>query len=223
MKKIHLNFCRKIVIISILGSILLPLACQNQNEVTIYRDNWGIPHIYAPSEAALAFAFGYTQAEDRLSQILSSYRHAEGTMAEAFGENYIASDYNQRVRQHAKIAKEKFPQISKDIQEISRYFVAGIKHYMTTHQDKVPDWAPEIYPWHVLALGRSFIWGWPQGQARGDMRRGKMKIERPHHSKSFKPELLLLSSYDAACDVMGENFRFSNGKLCSGRADTLPL
>jgi len=167
MEKIFTRLDRKIIFL--LSIFLLPLACQNQNEVTVYRDNWGIPHIFAPSETALAFAFGYTQAEDRLIQILSSYRYAEGSMAEALGEKYINSDYNQRVWQHAKMAKEKFPQISKELQEIARNFVAGIKHYMTTHQDKVPDWALEIHPWHVLALGRSFIWGWPQGQARGDM------------------------------------------------------
>jgi len=180
LRNAKLNFLCLLIII-----FFLPLACKDHNHVTVYRDNWGVPHIFAPSETALAYAFGYTQAEDRLVQILSSYRHAEGTMAEAFGKNYINSDYNQRVWQHAKISKEKFSQIPNDLQEFSKHFVAGIKHYMKTHQEEVPEWAPEIHPWHVLALGRAFIWGWPQGQARSDMRRGKMKIERPHHSNQW--------------------------------------
>ena len=34
--------------------------------VTVVRDSWGIPHIYAANEPDLFFAFGYVQAQDRL-------------------------------------------------------------------------------------------------------------------------------------------------------------
>ena len=153
------------------------LSCDSINKATVYRDKWGIPHIYADSEADMAFAFGYVQAEDRLEQILKSYRYAEGTLAEAYGDQYINTDYTQRVWRHAKISREKFSDLSSDLQKIATYFIAGIKQYMKDHPDKVPDWAPEIHPWHVLAWGRSFIWGWPLGQALSDFRRGKRKIE----------------------------------------------
>ncbi len=176
---------RHLMIIPIIITLFLSLSCDPSNQVTIYRDNWGIPHIYADTEENLAYAFGYAQAEDRLIQILTSYRHAEGTMAEAFGKRFVDSDYNQRVWQHATIAQKNFPRLSADMQNIFNHFVAGIKQYMKEHPDKVPDWAPEIHPWHILALGRAFIWGWPLGQARGDFWRGKRKIERPHHSNQW--------------------------------------
>ena len=39
-------------------------------EVTLYRDDWGVPHLYADSEEAGYYGLGYAQAEDRLEQIL---------------------------------------------------------------------------------------------------------------------------------------------------------
>jgi penicillin amidase len=34
-------------------------------EATLYRDTWGVPHVYADTEAAGYYALGYAQAEDR--------------------------------------------------------------------------------------------------------------------------------------------------------------
>ena len=55
-------------------------------KVTIYRDEWGVPHIYAETLEGMAYANGYAQAEDRLEEMLRNFRKAEGTMSEVFGE-----------------------------------------------------------------------------------------------------------------------------------------
>lgn len=39
------------------------------SSVTLYRDEWGIPHIYASNENDLSFALGYVHAQDRLFQM----------------------------------------------------------------------------------------------------------------------------------------------------------
>src|ERR1700693_4140070 len=36
----------------------------NVEEITIYRDEFGIPNIYAPTEEGAIFGMGYAQAED---------------------------------------------------------------------------------------------------------------------------------------------------------------
>ena len=56
---------------------------------TIYRDEFGIPHIFAPTLNDAAFAVGYAQAEDRLEELLKNYRRATGTMAEVFGARRV--------------------------------------------------------------------------------------------------------------------------------------
>ncbi|MFW9935342.1 MAG: penicillin acylase family protein [Candidatus Thorarchaeota archaeon] len=61
-------------------------------QVTVVRDNWGIPHIYAANEPDLYFAFGYVQAQDRLWQMDITRRQARGQLAEILGPNYISAD-----------------------------------------------------------------------------------------------------------------------------------
>ena len=57
---------------------------------TVYRDEYGIPHVYAPTLEAASYAIGYAQAEDRLEELLKNYRRAAGTMAEVFGPEFYA-------------------------------------------------------------------------------------------------------------------------------------
>ena len=107
-----MNISRKVYLCVLFSLFLilciLPSGCQDKNKITIYRDNWGIPHIFAQSEAALSYAYGYAQAEDRLIQLLTNYRFAEGTMAEVFGEGYLESDLTQMIWQNALISSEHF-------------------------------------------------------------------------------------------------------------------
>ncbi|HEV3137674.1 MAG TPA: penicillin acylase family protein, partial [Pirellulales bacterium] len=70
-------------------------------EVTIYRDDFGIPHIFSATAEGACFGHGYAQATDRLEELLKQYRRATGTMSEAFGPEFLQDDYRQRVWQHA--------------------------------------------------------------------------------------------------------------------------
>jgi acyl-homoserine lactone acylase PvdQ len=50
-------------------------------------------------------------------------------------------------------------------------FQEGIKQFMKEHPEQVPSWAQEIRPWDCVALSRYIIWGWPMGEAGGDLQR----------------------------------------------------
>ncbi|NPE07348.1 MAG: penicillin acylase family protein [Asgard group archaeon] len=63
-------------------------------DVTIYRDQWGIPHIYGHSEEDLGFAIGYVHAQDRLLQMDLARRSIRGQLSEIMGESYLADDRN---------------------------------------------------------------------------------------------------------------------------------
>lgn len=139
--------------------------------IEILRDEFGVPHIFAPTLEAAAYAIGYAQAEDRLEELLRNYRKAEGTMSEAFGPEHFRHDYRQRMWQHASISREKYNQVSPEMRAAIEAYQEGIKQYMKEHPEEVPKWAPELHPAQVIALGRYIIWGWPEGEAAGDLRR----------------------------------------------------
>jgi penicillin amidase len=141
----------------------------NVKSVTLYRDEFGIPHVFASTLEGAAYAVGYAQAEDRLEELLKNYRRANGTMSEAFGKEYFRHDIIQRMWRHSEISREKYHQVSAKMRSAIESYQRGIKQFMKEHPEQVPSWAEEIHPWDVVALGRFIIWGWPLGEAASDL------------------------------------------------------
>ena len=51
--------------------------------VTIYRDSYGVPHVFGPTDASVVFGYLYAQAEDNFRQVednyIQAYDHRTGT------------------------------------------------------------------------------------------------------------------------------------------------
>lgn len=65
-------------------------------EVTIKRDEFGVPHIYASTTYALFYGYGYAIAQDRLFQMEMARRSTQGTVAEVLGEKFV--DFDKSIR-----------------------------------------------------------------------------------------------------------------------------
>jgi penicillin amidase len=63
-----------------------------EEEVTVYFDNYGIPHIYAQNEEDAYRALGYVHAQDRLFQLEMMRRVGSGTLAEFLGKDLLEID-----------------------------------------------------------------------------------------------------------------------------------
>ena len=114
-----------LVILLVVTAPLLPsavpsAAVQKAEEVTIYRDDFGVPNIYATTEEGAAYGHGYAQAQDRLPELLKQYRRAAGTMAEAFGPEFVKHDYRQRLWQHRAIAQANYPKLPAKVRAARR-------------------------------------------------------------------------------------------------------
>src|SRR2546425_6155317 len=121
------------LVLSLFALWLGRAAASDANEATIYRDEFGIPHVFAATLEKAAYAVGYAQAEDRLEELLKNYRKATGTMAEVFGPDYFKHDLIQRMWRHAEISREKYSQISPRMRAVIEAYQRGIKQYMKEH------------------------------------------------------------------------------------------
>ncbi|GMV99686.1 MAG: 7-beta-(4-carbaxybutanamido)cephalosporanic acid acylase [Candidatus Hydrogenedentota bacterium] len=142
-------------------------------DATIYRDTWGVPHIYAETETAAAYALGYAQAEDRLGDIHDAVRTGLGRMAEAHGKEYIDQDYIMQMVKNPEVCEAQYAKLPANLQAMLTNFVAGVKAYSTEHPDKVPAHAMDIEPWHILTIGRAMIMRWPLGTIQDDIKNDK--------------------------------------------------
>ena len=138
---------------------------------TLYRDTYGVPHIYADTAAAAAYALGYAQAEDRLEDLYQNVRTAIGAMAEFFGPEHVETDYILRVVRNAEVCRDKWPEVSAPVREICEAFIAGINAYIAEHPERVPEYALPLEPWHCIAIGRAMILQWPLGTLRSEYNR----------------------------------------------------
>ncbi|SHK30441.1 penicillin amidase [Shimia gijangensis] len=60
--------------------------------VEIVRDNANVPHIFGESDADVFFALGYAHAQDRLWQMVTLRRTAQGRLSEVFGTSTLPID-----------------------------------------------------------------------------------------------------------------------------------
>src|SRR6266702_8174858 len=109
---------------------LIQIQASAANEATIYRDEFGIPHVFAPNLESAAYAVGYAQAEDRLEELLKNYRRANGTMAEVFGPDSYGADVIQRLWRHSDISRERYNEVSPKMRAGIEAYIDGVKTFM---------------------------------------------------------------------------------------------
>jgi len=126
-------------------------------QASLYRDEWGTPHVYAQTPRALGFAFGYAQAEDHCEAMLMAYRTANGRAAEVVGESMAKSDEFALLMGHARLAEEAFYSLDEATIELCTGFAMGVNTWLLEHQDTAPPWADGVKPSDPLALWRAFV------------------------------------------------------------------
>ena len=107
-----------------------------KENVIVRRDDRGIPHIEAKSEADLYFAQGFTMAQDRLWQMDLFRRVAGGETAEIFGSTVLEEDKRWRKFGFAKIAADSLPLMSAEVRAALENYARGVNAYIAGLDDK---------------------------------------------------------------------------------------
>lgn len=109
-----------------------------KNKVTIYRDGFAIPHIYAKNDEDLYRATGYVLAQDRLWQMDLLRRVTQGRLSEIFGEDMINADQlfrSLRIQEKSELVISK---TNKKIIKALEAFADGINQYIENNTDNLP-------------------------------------------------------------------------------------
>ena len=108
-------------------------------DVTIVRDEYGVPHIYGQDRAGAMFGAGYAVAEDRLF-FIDVLRHAgRGDLSSFAGgantgmdeEVWSDTPYNEGdLQQQFDLRRQRLRQARKQLQDDTLEYVAGINQYI---------------------------------------------------------------------------------------------
>lgn len=102
--------------------------------VTVYRDAFGIPQIYASTTHDLFLAQGYLHAQDRFWQ-MDFWRHiGAGRLSEMFGKSQLRSDQFIRTMGWRRVAEQDIRQMDPTSVEIIQDYCDGVNAYLADHQ-----------------------------------------------------------------------------------------
>lgn len=100
-------------------------------DVTVTRDDKGIPHIFAKTDADLYRAQGYVQAQDRLFQMDLARRQASGRLSEIIGETTIDTDKHFRTFSLREAAEKSLSIYDTESRQVLEWFADGVNAFIT--------------------------------------------------------------------------------------------
>ena len=101
-----------------------------EKQVTVIRDTWGVPHIYAQNQHDMFFAQGFVTAQDRLFQMELWKRVGQETLAEVLGPKYLDRDIGARLLEYRGDMAAEYASYAPDAKEILEAFTEGINAYI---------------------------------------------------------------------------------------------
>ena len=105
--------------------------------VTIYRDTWGVPHIFGDKDEDTAYGLGYAHAEDDFATIQDILIAARGNLAKYYGRSVAANDYMVKLLKIWDTVEKNYENgLSDDVIKISEAYADGINHYASLYPDK---------------------------------------------------------------------------------------
>ena len=107
-----------------------------EGEVTVYRDDRGVPSIYASSATDLFMAQGFVHAQDRFFEMDYRRHVTAGRLSELVGENDAALEADIAVRTMGwrRVAERELSQLSAETQAYLQAYADGVNAYLDTRE-----------------------------------------------------------------------------------------
>ncbi|WP_262485587.1 penicillin acylase family protein [Cyclobacterium amurskyense] len=128
-------------------------------QVTIIRDDYGIPHIYAKTDADAVFGMLYAQCEDDFRRVERNYIWATGRLAELDGEDALYSDLRANLYMTEAEAKAAYEGAPRWLQLLCEGFADGVNYYLHSHPEVEPKVLTYYEPWFPMYFSEGSIGG----------------------------------------------------------------
>ncbi|WP_420401036.1 acylase [Flagellimonas sp.] len=210
----------------LLGTLVLLLSCGQEQSpeikkwktqaenVTIIRDDFGVPHIYGKTDADAVFGLLYAQCEDDFNRVEQNYIWATGRLAEVEGEIGLYSDLRARLFMTKEEAIQNYEQSPEWLKELCNAFADGINYYLHTHPEVKPRVISHFEPWMPMYFS--------EGSIGGDIERISIKKIKAFYESGMelpKMEQLEIQEKEEMAEPQGSNGIAISGDLTeSGNA-----
>lgn len=183
---------------------------ENQaSQVTIIRDNYGVPHIYGKTDADAVFGLLYAQCEDDFKRVEMNYIDKLARLSEVNGESDIYNDLLIRLVIDTSDAIKDYKKAPVWLKKILDAYADGINYYLYKNPNVKPALLTRFKPWYPLL--------WTDGSI-GAISTGGISLNEMKGFYSGKDEAITSIAYKEECITGSNGFAFSPKITESGNA-----
>ncbi len=118
----------------------LPIKVDSYNDydVNIYRDTWGVPHIFGEKDRDTAYGLAYAHAEDDFKTIQDILLSLRGKLATVYGKDGAPNDYIVQLLRIWEVVESHYEyDLAKNVRSICESYADGLNHYAVLHPNEV--------------------------------------------------------------------------------------
>jgi acyl-homoserine-lactone acylase len=107
------------------------------SKIQIARDKWGVPHIFAKTDAEVAYGLAYAHSEDDFKTIQLTILAGSGMLGQHLGKSGATADYVLGLIRANELVEEKYNTLSPEYLKLAAGYVAGLNAYATAHPEEI--------------------------------------------------------------------------------------
>jgi len=123
---------------------------QEAKNITIIRDNFGIPHIYGKADADAAFGLLYAQCEDDFKRVEINYIEKLGRLSEVNGEKDLYNDLLIRLVIDSSDAIRDYNNAPLWLKKLCNAYADGINYFLYKNPQVKPVLLKRFQPWYPM-------------------------------------------------------------------------
>lgn len=110
----------------------------NPDAIQIIRDQWGVPHIYAKTDAEVAYGLAWATAEDDFQSMQENFLAIKGRLGEVKGASGALFDFFAYAIETEALVESRYEtEVADDFKKVLEGYAAGVNAYAAAHPDEV--------------------------------------------------------------------------------------
>ncbi len=109
----------------------------NPANITIARDSFGVPHIFAPTDPEVAYGIAWAHAEDDFETLQLVVLSGKAKLGTGLGKKGAEGDYVINLLRIRKTVDEQWNTLSPDFLALIKGYVAGLNAYAKAHPSAI--------------------------------------------------------------------------------------
>lgn len=106
--------------------------------IKIARDTFGVPHIFAPTDAEAAYGLAWAHAEDDFEHIQHNLLAAQGRLGEVLGKEGVLFDFALKFLGIDTLVEQRYEaDLTETFRRVIDGYVQGINAYAMAHPQEV--------------------------------------------------------------------------------------